>query len=346
MDIKLKVGMAVATVAIALGTGHAMQTTFGQEQDRAALAEKPVAVTPLAAGLGPDTGPTATPSPDTRLAALPDTPVAPPAAAEPALILPETSMAPRPDVIPPTALPEASAPTTPIRPLEAEAAPDCPVTLTLTRAGRAMLDVALAAPCHAGERVVLRHGGLAITARVSDAGRVLMTLPGMEAEGRVSIRFPDGTEALAEADLPDLPIYQRYAIQWMDRDTFQLNAFEGGALWGEEGHVSATNPQRLVPGVPPRGGYMTLLGDDTVDLPMLAEVYTYPLNPNLAVDMTVEVVMTPETCNRDLLGELVLSIAGDSIATDLTLATPGCDAIGDVLVLNNPHQDLKLALVE
>jgi hypothetical protein len=209
-----------------------------------------------------------------------------------------------------------------------------------------MLDVALTAPCHIGERVVLRHGGLAITARVSDAGRVSVTLPGMEADGRVSIRFPDGTETSAEADLPDLPIYQRYAIQWMDRDTFQLNAFEGGALWGEEGHVSATNPHRLVPGVPPRGGYMTLLGDDTVDLPMLAEVYTYPLNPDLAVDMTVEVVMTPETCNRDLLGELVLSMAGDSIATDLTLATPGCDAIGDVLVLNNPHQDLKLALVE
>jgi hypothetical protein len=79
---------------------------------------------------------------------------------------------------------------------------------------------------------------------------------------------------------------------------------------------------------------------------MLAEVYTYPLNPDLTVDMTVEVVLTPETCNRDLLGELVLSLSGDAIATDLTLATPGCEAIGDVLVLNNPHQDLKLALVD
>ena len=53
--------------------------------------------------------------------------------------------------------------------------------------------------------------------------------------------------------------------------------------------------------------------------------------------------MSEATCDRELLGELLISEGGTHAATDLTLATPECDAIGDVLVLNNLLPDLKLA---
>jgi hypothetical protein len=92
-----------------------------------------------------------------------------------------------------------------------------------------------------------------------------------------------------------------------------------------------------------QGGYLTVLGDRTAPLPMLAEVYTFPIDLAEPVDLTIEASVTDATCDRELLGEVLLSEGGEVTKTDLTMATPTCDAIGDVLVLNNPLPDLKLA---
>jgi hypothetical protein len=74
-------------------------------------------------------------------------------------------------------------------------------------------------------------------------------------------------------------------------------------------------------------------------------VYTFPLDPAAPVDLAIEASVTAATCDRELLGEVLLSEGGALTKTDLTMATPTCDAIGDVLVLNNPLPDLKLAAV-
>lgn len=44
-----------------------------------------------------------------------------------------------------------------------------------------------------------------------------------------------------------------------------------------------------------------------------------------------------------MLGELLFRDRGFLAKTDLTMAPPTCDALGDVLVLNNPLPGLKLA---
>jgi hypothetical protein len=75
----------------------------------------------------------------------------------------------------------------------------------------------------------------------------------------------------------------------------------------------------------------------------MAQVYTFPVGLAEAVDLTIEAEVTEATCNRELLGEVLFSELGGVTKTDLTMATPDCDAIGDVLVLNNPLPDLKLA---
>lgn len=342
MDIKRKIAMAVATLSVAFGVGHVMQGGLGGKPQRSASADtEPKAITPLAAGLTgsdplPAPKPTATPLPDQAFA--PTTPA--PANPEPAVTAAEPATGT--PHLPPAAQPQPE--TAPVA--EAALSGDsinCPVTLELLSAPQAMLDITLLAPCRAGERVVLRHGGLTVTAKTSLQGSLFLQLPGMEQDGSVSVLFSDGFEATAALDLPDLPIYQRFAVQWLAEDTFQLHAFENGATFGTKGHVSAADPQRRLPNVPSSGGFMTILGDDSVDLPMLAEVYTYPINPDVKVDVTIETEVTEATCNRELLGELLLSNAGKVVTTDLTLATPTCDAIGDVLVLNNPLPDLTLA---
>ena len=53
--------------------------------------------------------------------------------------------------------------------------------------------------------------------------------------------------------------------------------------------------------------------------------------------------MTESTCGRELLGETLSSVAGKVQVTDLTVAMPECDAVGDYLVLKNLVPDLNIA---
>lgn len=382
MDRKRKLAVIVATASVAIGVGHFLQGGLsGGDMRSAGLASQPKAITPLAAGLGdmpsarsalPDM---AVPENTPRLPADAMTPDAPsPAPVEAAGDLPEPVAPPATDPVTaenPVAQGPAEAsggaapsgePPLPTETTASDPAPDeemdpskmvlsgdsinCPVDLELLPAEAATLSFSLLAPCRASERVVIRHGGLAFTAQTSLIGGLALTIPGMEISGAVTVRFEDGTEAHAAADLPDLPIYRRFAVQWMAGDSFEIHAFENGAGRDVPGHVSAANPQRRLSGVPTRGGDLILLGDDSVALPMLAEVYTWPLDPAMTVEVQVETVVSEATCGRDMLGELLLSQAGAVDVTDLTMATPACDAIGDVLVLNNPVEDMKLALTE
>lgn len=315
MDLKRKVGMVGATVAVALGIGHLLNGGFGSSPRQVAEVPRPVAITPLAAGLGNTTN---APAAVSVVPELPEVALAPvaPAAEEP---------------------PEGSAWV-----LSGDST-NCPVSLDLTAAPKAMIDITLLAPCSPEERVVLRHGGLAVTGKTSLTGALFMTLPAMEEDSDVSVLMPDGKIVAGDISLPDLPIYRRIAVQWMDKDTFELQAFEDGAVYGGKGHISAADPGSQLAGIPSKSGFITFLGDESVALPMLAEVYTYPIDPSVPVEMTIEVAVTDATCGRELLGELLLSEAGTHAATDLTFATPECDAIGDVLVLNNLLPDLKLA---
>jgi len=335
MDVKRKVVMAAATLAVALGAGQLLQSGFGSHPRQAALAERPVGITPLAAGLGSNAPMRATfdarakAPPLSSAAVLPVAPTSDyPVAAIPQSALPKVAAAP------------AAEPT--VQALSGDST-NCPVSLDLVAAPKAMIDVTLLAPCAAGERIVLRHGGLAITGKTTLTGALFVSLPAMEEDSTVSALMPDGKEVVQHINLPDLPIYRRIAVQWLDKDSFQLNAFEDGAVFGGKGHISANYLGSSLAGIPSKSGYMTLLGDSNVALPMLAEVYTYPIDLSVPVDITIEVGVTKATCNRELLGELLLSEGGTHSATDLTLATPECDAIGDVLVLNNLLSDLKLA---
>ncbi|MGO4908002.1 hypothetical protein ACEN2J_06660 [Pseudorhodobacter sp. W20_MBD10_FR17] len=334
MELKRKVAMVAATLAVALGAGHLMQNglnvQFGPVEtaevpavDKTPLAEQvtapPTKIVPLAAGLGSTPVPSFDPAP--------------------APALPDIAFSPAPAPIMAPAAAEPAAPTTDLAVVD-----NCPVSLDAIASDHATLDLTLIAPCRASERVVLRHGGLTITAMTSQTGSLFTAIPGMESLGEVSALFGDGLEVSTTEPLPDMAQYRRFAVQWLAEDAFQLNAFENGAGFGEAGHVYDGNTQRPLPNIPTQGGYLTVLGDRTAPVPMLAEVYTYPMDAAAPVDLTIEASVTEATCDRELLGEVLFSEAGKVTKTDLTMATPTCDAIGDVLVLNNPLPDLKLAV--
>lgn len=360
MDIKRKAARGIAVLAVALAAGHLVQNMGDKPAPKpvasADLAIKPAKVTPVAAGpeaVAPAEAPKPAdfaPLPAAPLAtvpaALPDT-VEKTEEALPAIVEPKTpadavEMAPaEPAPILTTAEPSAA-------PVEPAAVPEalaksCDLTLDLMAEPNAMIGITLIAPCNPGQRVVLRQGGLAVTGQTTSTGALFTALPAMESAATVDVSFADGTKASAEITVPDLTTLRRFGVQWQADDAFQVHGFENGATYGQPGHVSAADPHRPVPGLRATGGFLTLLGDSTAENPLLAEVYTFPTDPAAKPDVVVEAAVTAKTCGRELLAETLTSTGGSVFVTDLTLAMPDCDAIGDFLVLKNLVLDLNMA---
>jgi len=299
-----------AVLAVAFAAGHLVQT-IASPGDAPMLAEaampKPVAVVPLAAD---------------------PVPAAPPVIA--AAALPASALTPPP---------------VPAVPEPVIVADPCPLSFDVMAQPGALLGLTLIAPCHPGARVVLRHAGLAITATTTATGSLFIDLPGLDRAGEVDVMLPDGTTLTAVAALTDLGQVRRFGVQWQANDAFQLHAFETDAA--VETHVFADNRQSApIGGVVARGGYLMQLGDPSTELPLLAEIYTFPAASTIAADVVVEAAITPATCNRELLAETLTSMGGAATVTDLSLAMPECDAVGDFLVLNNLAPDPKIAAAD
>ncbi|EEW24977.1 hypothetical protein [Rhodobacter ferrooxidans] len=364
MNAKRRIALSVALLTAGLASGQIVQNLSDDPASQLAQAEPtPTAITHLAAksDAGLATPVTALPPPGLPVQALAPAETPPPSvaaaeapkAASPLLAAIAVGKALKGAVAPalqsaPIELARLETPELPQPAPLAEPVPDvvanaCPLTLDLAPQPGAMLGITLLAPCQSNARVVLKHGGLAVTAKTSGSGSLFLTLPALDREGAVSVMLPDGKTAEAQLAVPDLDAVQRFAVQWTADDNFQLHAFEGDADYGTPGHISAADPHLPPAGAPADGGFLTLLGDATVDLPMLAEVYTYPAKPGVTARIVVEAAITEATCGRDLLGETLVSSGGAVTVTDLTVAMPQCDGTGDILVLNNLAPDMKIA---
>jgi hypothetical protein len=309
-----KLTRTIAVLAIALAAGHLVQTmALRQQPAPAKVAElpKPVQVVQLAASVDHIAEP------------------APPLAPTPAALLPPVALS----VTPP--LPQAATqPAVPDAPPQVVADP-CPVTLDLLADPGAMIGLLLLAPCRPGERIVITHAGLAVTETTTATGSVFMALPALQTEALVQARFADGSTVTGTVNVPDLAALRRFGVQWQGDDAFQVYGQEAG------GTVSASRPGLAPQGESPASdGFLSLLGDADADAPLLAEIYTYPAHASAGV--VIEAAVTPSTCGREILGETLSSVGGAVTVTDLTLAMPDCDAVGDFLLLNNLAPDPTL----
>jgi hypothetical protein len=351
MERKRRLALICATVGVALGAGHLVQNgatsdvaqlaptqveqvsagPASPDQPAAPVAATALPVSPVLADLGPGL-------------ARPARPTAPVAAAPATGPTPLEGPAADPMVVTAPANGTVPAPVAPVSVAAQPASPDtCAPSLRLAAAPQAMIGISLVTPCAPDTRVVIAHEGLSITAKTNAQGMLFLSLPALAVEASVSARLPDGAEVAQTVRVPAMATLRRMGVQWHDADAFQLHAFENGANYGEPGHVSAAKPQTPTTGLAGSGGFVTVLGDASVETPMLAEIYTFPAGIAANADILIEAAVTDATCGRELLGETIMTLAGDVYITELTLAMPGCDAVGDILVLKNLLTDLTIA---
>lgn len=367
MDIKRKAARGIAVLAVALAAGHLVQNMGERKTPKPAasaeLQQKPVKVETVAAGADavlpapaqPQTAPLPAAPMTSNLAPTLPTPAvsvaapvaAPVVAAEPVIADAPVPAVPleKPLVADVAATPADAMPTPAPATVEPEAVASaaCDITFDLMAEPNAMIGITLIAPCQPDQRVVLRQGGLVVTGQTTATGALFTALPAFETQAIVEASFADGSKAEAEIAVPELATLRRFGVQWQGDDAFQMHSFENGANYGEKGHVSAADPHRPAPGLTAQGGFLTLVGDSSTDNPLLAEVYTFPADPASKPEVIVESAVTDKTCGRELLAETLTSTGGSVFITDLTLAMPECDAIGDYLVLKNLMLDLNMA---
>jgi hypothetical protein len=373
MERKQRLAMIFAMTGVAIGTGHLVQQNAASNAEQAALAAAPTQIQQVSAGPETPALPQAAspvqPAPATVAAVEPVSPPAAVTATETAPPAPPVIVAdlspsllparPAPlqstpiEAAPPiiegpaepvaTPIPTPPAPAQTVAPTVPAVAHACAPSLRLAAAPQAMIGVSLVAPCAKDARVVIGHEGLSITGKTNAEGSLFLSLPALAVEATVTARLQGADEVEATVRVPAMATLRRMGVQWHDADAFQLHAFENGAGYGEPGHISAAKPQTPTTGLAGTGGFITLLGDASVDLPMMAEVYTFPAGIAANADIMIESAVTDATCGRELLGETIMTLAGEVYITELTLAMPDCEAVGDILVLKNLLTDLTIA---
>ena len=319
MDRRTTRLIAAGTVTTALGIGAAMQYW-------------PSPVTPLSTAQGP-----VVVSDVQEVSSTPKMPMPMDVAATAAL---------------PASLVSAPAEKTPAPVIELPETPetsgfDCDVSLTANATAGAMIAVDLTAPCHGSERVTLHHNGLMFTEIVQPDGALSLEIPALAENALVIASFFDGAGAVAKTDVTSVPFYERVVLQWRGNAGLQLHAREFDAEYFSDGHIwqgSENSPARAATG---DGGFLTTLGSADAPDGLFAEVYTFPSGMTQeagTVTLTVEAEIQNANCGSRIEAQtLEIRADRDLRSKELTIEVPGCETIGDFLMLKNIVEDLTIA---
>jgi len=220
----------------------------------------------------------------------------------------------------------------------------CGLSVTAEAMPGAMAALYIMEPCAPNARVTITHGPLVFATRTDAMGLLTLDIPALETPAFLSVRIEDGAAATALVGLPDLIDYARVAITWEEDRGLQLHAFESGAEFGDPGHIWQEAPGSVAEAVIGTGGFLTWLGDDMLGAPQLAQVYTVPraLRDDLA--LSVEVPVTEGNCGQPVRAQsIAIAPDGEVAATPVSFTLPGCDTVGEYLLLQNLFQDMRLA---
>lgn len=208
----------------------------------------------------------------------------------------------------------------------------------------AMVALDVMAPCRPDMRVEIAHADLTFAAATDRTGLLTVDVPALETPAIFTIRLADGEEAVTIAGLPDLIDIARVAVSWQGDLGIELHAFEDGAEFGAPGHVWQDAPGSAADTAIGAGGFLTSLGDPGLDSPRLAQVYSYPRASGGAPRLSVDIPVTAGACGTPVRANSHEVTENLRVETrPITLVLPGCDAVGEYLVLQNLFEGLRLA---
>lgn len=223
----------------------------------------------------------------------------------------------------------------------------CATDLHASPVAAGMVSLELTAACYPHTQVAVFHETLHFAMRTDAVGTMRVDVPAFSTEATFVVQFGDGTITTAVANVPLAKDYDRVGLQWSGQSEMRIHAHEFGAEYGAPGHVWAEAPSAPSAGDQGAGGFLTVLGDQDLPIPQMAEVYSYPRaagRTDGVVRLSIEAEVTATNCEREIMAEtLQPGLDGRIKSAELTLFMPDCKAKGEFLVLKNVLQDMKIA---
>jgi hypothetical protein len=233
-----------------------------------------------------------------------------------------------------TGLPTLSGITT-VAAISSGSDPACALHLDLATAAEAMIDLSLSAPCNLGERVVIRHSGLAFTGSIGADGKLHAQVPALTQDALVAAYVGSSEIVLGKIAVPEVEDFLRIAVHLPAFAKFDLRADEGGQVYVASKTTPGNVPHRII-----------WLGQGKTEDQLVSQVYSVALREYANPELTVELRITPETCGRTVTAEIVTSRSGRLTQSVRDVAVPLCGTAGDILLLKNLLPDLTLATPE
>ncbi len=220
----------------------------------------------------------------------------------------------------------------------------CGLSVSAEAMPGAMVALDIIEPCAPETRVDITHGALRFSARTDAMGLLTLDIPALETPAFFTVRLDTGAEETTLAGLPDLIDHARVAITWTGDIGLQLHGYLGNAAFGEAGHVWQDNPGSVADASIGAGGFLSILGDPGLAQPQLAQVFTIPRALRNDLSLVVEVPITETTCGQPVRAQSLQITPGGAVETrPVTMTLPGCEAVGEFLMLQNLFLDLRLA---
>lgn len=213
--------------------------------------------------------------------------------------------------------------------------PACALRLDLAAAPEAMIALSLRAPCNMGEKVVIRHSGLAFSGSIGADGHLRLSVPAMTANALVAAYVGNSEIILGQVAVVEAEQYVRLAVQMPAETRFDLRADEDGQVYVANRQVPGMGTQRIVQ-----------LGQGRAEGQLVSQVYSAALKDFGSAELTVELRITPESCGRTISAEIITSRAGRVSQAGRDVVVPLCGTAGDILLLKNLLPDVTLASPE
>ena len=213
----------------------------------------------------------------------------------------------------------------------------CNIRALATATDMAMVNLTLDAPCHMEKAVAVYHQGMTLSVQTDDLGLMQVTIPALNEHALFILSFEDGASTMAQAYVQDMNDFDRAVLQWTGTSGFELHALHSGAAYGEDGHIWSGSAGATDVGV------VTSFTSGA----HAAEIYTYPAGQNSTtsdIQLNVEARVNDQNCGQAMTAQAIqIGPNRTTGITDLEMTLPGCDAIGEYLVLKNIYEDLTLA---
>lgn len=208
---------------------------------------------------------------------------------------------------------------------------DCQPLMNVEAEPGAMIRVLMSAPCNAGEFVEFDHAGVQFGQMLDDQGNLVEYIPAMTSTAEVSAKMSDGFVVSGSAMIDDVSNYRRMAVVGEQAVDLELHAWSNGADFGEQGHVYFGNPGS----VESIEGHLTVLGSTTGERPFFTQIFSAPVFDGAvgSPEITVEAVVSDMNCGEARNAKAIVSDRGNLGEVSVELPLPGCDWLGEIMVM-------------